>query len=339
MDPRVYHWDTLFVKGKEMWRHAGEQARRPPPAQAGSQGRPRLCYHGKPEHAIYALAEVSRDPYPDPHDKESKILVMDLRAIERLPRQVTLSGIASEQALKKIKFLKNTRLTICPSPTRNIPKFCAWRGSSPRPEFPFLSYRIVGGSHRLLFQFHGFEKLVGRERNPTQTHPDCIKYRVSDCSRNRNDRRFARPRVWQLGAVDEHSFDFRNFAESNYGITSPVEILLAGSIELNFFHQCAAHALNDVSINLELEPVGIDDQAAVMRHDNALHRNSPRRFVDFDFSNDCHNGSLALWTRRSRARPPSGRLRREPARTIALASQPFLRLRAGLRPRACCRCL
>lgn len=113
MDPRVYHWDTLFVKGKEMWRHAGEKPdalRQLKLVQKGDRG---LCYHGKPEHAIYALAEVSRSPYPDPHDKESKVQVMDLRAIERLPRQVTLAELRQNKLLKKIKFLKNTRLTIC----------------------------------------------------------------------------------------------------------------------------------------------------------------------------------------------------------------------------------
>ena len=73
-----------------------------------------LCYHGKPEHSLYALAEVSRDPYPDPHDSESKKLVMDLRAIERLPRIVKLTEMRDDRLLRKIKFLKNTRLTICP---------------------------------------------------------------------------------------------------------------------------------------------------------------------------------------------------------------------------------
>jgi len=73
-----------------------------------------VCYHGKPEHSVYALAEVSRDPYPDPHERDGKKLVMDLRAIERLPRQVTLAEMRQDKLLKKVKFMKNTRLTICP---------------------------------------------------------------------------------------------------------------------------------------------------------------------------------------------------------------------------------
>ena len=80
VDPRVYHWDTLFVKGKEMWRHAGAKPDALRQIKQAHKGDRALCYHGKAEHSVYALAEVSRDPYPDPHDTESKKLVMDLRA-------------------------------------------------------------------------------------------------------------------------------------------------------------------------------------------------------------------------------------------------------------------
>ena len=114
VDPRIYHWDTLFVKGKDMWRQGGNKPDALRQLKLVHKGDRVLCYHGKPEHAVYALAEVSRDPYPDPYDTESKKLVTDLRAIERLPRQVTLAELRENRLLRKIKFLKNTRLTICP---------------------------------------------------------------------------------------------------------------------------------------------------------------------------------------------------------------------------------
>jgi predicted RNA-binding protein with PUA-like domain len=113
VDPRVYHWDTLFVKGKEMWRHAGDKPDALRQLKLVHKGDRALCYHGKAEHSLYALAEVSRDPYPDPHHPDEKKFVMDLRAIERLPRQVSLVELRDNKLLRKIKFLKNTRLTIC----------------------------------------------------------------------------------------------------------------------------------------------------------------------------------------------------------------------------------
>jgi len=97
-----------------MWRHAGNRPDALRQLKIIRKGDRALCYHGKPEHAIYALAEVSRDPYPDPHDSDGKKMVTDLRAIERLPRQVSLAELRASKALRKVKFLKNTRLTICP---------------------------------------------------------------------------------------------------------------------------------------------------------------------------------------------------------------------------------
>ena len=60
------------------------------------QGDRVLCYHQAPERALYALAEVTRDPYPDPHDHEGKGLVADLRALERLPRAGDSGGTARQ---------------------------------------------------------------------------------------------------------------------------------------------------------------------------------------------------------------------------------------------------
>jgi predicted RNA-binding protein with PUA-like domain len=136
VDPRVYHWDTLFVKGKEMWRHAGNRPDALRQLKQVHKGDRTLCYHGKPEHSIYALAEVSRDPYPDPQDSEVKKLVMDLRAIERLPRLITLAEMRDNRPLRKIKFLKNTRLTICPLSDEEYAEILKMAGIVASPGIP-----------------------------------------------------------------------------------------------------------------------------------------------------------------------------------------------------------
>jgi predicted RNA-binding protein with PUA-like domain len=136
VDPRVYHWDTLFVKGKEMWRQAGNKPEALRQLKQVHKGDRTLCYHGKPEHTVYALAEVSRDPYPDPYDKEGKKLVTDLRAIERLPRQVALAEMRDNRTLRKIKFLKNTRLTICPLTDEEYAEILRMAGIVASPGIP-----------------------------------------------------------------------------------------------------------------------------------------------------------------------------------------------------------
>ena len=113
-DPRIYHWDTLFVKGKEMWRGAGvkpDALRQLKHVRAGDRV---LCYHTQPERMLYALAMVTRDPYPDPNDDTGKARVIDLRSILRLPRHIPLEQLRAVKALRKVRFLKNLRLTISP---------------------------------------------------------------------------------------------------------------------------------------------------------------------------------------------------------------------------------
>lgn len=136
VDPRIYHWDTLFVKGKEMWRHAGNRPDALRQLKLVHKGDRALCYHGKAEHSVYALAEVSRDPYPYPHHPDAKRLVMDLRAIERLPRQVTLAEMRGNRLLRKIKFLKDTRLTICPLADEEYAEILRMAGIVASPGIP-----------------------------------------------------------------------------------------------------------------------------------------------------------------------------------------------------------
>ena len=113
-DPHHYHWDTLFVKGKEMWHGAGAKPDANRALKQVRKGDRVLCYHGTPDRSLYSIAEVSRDPYPDPHDRKGKNLVADLRAFEKLPRQVTLAELRANRALKKVKLLKNVRQTVSP---------------------------------------------------------------------------------------------------------------------------------------------------------------------------------------------------------------------------------
>ncbi len=102
VDPRIYHWDTLFVKGKEMWRQAGSKPDALRNLKLAHKGDRALCYHGKPEHAVYALAEVSHDPYPDPHDSDNKKYVVVRSAGHGAAAAAgEAGGVAREQAAAK----------------------------------------------------------------------------------------------------------------------------------------------------------------------------------------------------------------------------------------------
>jgi len=111
-DPHHYHWDTLFVKGKEMWDGASGKPDAIRALKQVKRGDRVLCYHSAPERSLYSIAEVTRDPYPDPHDYKGKNLVADLRAFEKLPRPVTLVEMRANFAVRKMKLLKNVRVIV-----------------------------------------------------------------------------------------------------------------------------------------------------------------------------------------------------------------------------------
>jgi predicted RNA-binding protein with PUA-like domain len=135
-DPHHYHWDTLFVKGKEMWHGA---AGKPDAIRALKQVRKGdrvLCYHSAPERSLYSIAEVTRDPYPDPHDPKEKNLVADLRAFERLPRQVSLAELRENRMLRKMKLLKNVRVLITAITTEEYLEILRMSGIVATPGIP-----------------------------------------------------------------------------------------------------------------------------------------------------------------------------------------------------------
>jgi predicted RNA-binding protein with PUA-like domain len=135
-DPRQYHWDTLFVKGKEMWRGAGSRPQVTRLVKQMRRGDRVLAYHSVPDRWVYALAEVTRDPYPDPQDPTGKAMIIDLRALERLGHAVRLADMKVNPLLRNLKFLKNTRLPISPVTEDEYKEILRMGGIVPTPGMP-----------------------------------------------------------------------------------------------------------------------------------------------------------------------------------------------------------
>lgn len=112
-DPTRYHWDTLFVKGKELWDGIQSTAAQRYLKQV-RKGDHVVCYHGAPARSVYALASVASEPYPDPHRTGKQFLVVDLKAVQRLPRPVPVKELKLNRALRRMRFLARPRLAVSP---------------------------------------------------------------------------------------------------------------------------------------------------------------------------------------------------------------------------------
>ena len=63
-------------------------------------------YHTGDEKQIVGIVEVIRESYPDPTDADKKFLAVDVKAIEPLPKPVTLAAIRAEPRLNEMALVK-----------------------------------------------------------------------------------------------------------------------------------------------------------------------------------------------------------------------------------------
>ena len=75
-----------------------------------------LIYHSGGDKHIVGLVEIIRGPYPDPKLDDSKLVVVDLKFKQRLPRPVTLTQIKADPDFVDFALLRISRLSVMPVP-------------------------------------------------------------------------------------------------------------------------------------------------------------------------------------------------------------------------------
>jgi len=78
------------------------------------EGDDALIYHTGDEKALIGLARIASAPYPDPAQKDERLVVVDIEAGKPLPRQVSLAEIKAEPAFKDLGLVRLSRLSVVP---------------------------------------------------------------------------------------------------------------------------------------------------------------------------------------------------------------------------------
>ncbi len=73
-----------------------------------------MVYHTGNERAAVGFAEAASDPYPDPAQKDPRLVVIDLKAKGKLARPVSLDEIKKSSALKDFDLVRLPRLSVMP---------------------------------------------------------------------------------------------------------------------------------------------------------------------------------------------------------------------------------
>jgi predicted RNA-binding protein with PUA-like domain len=79
--------------------------------QVGDRG---FFYHSNEGKAVVGIVEVIRPYYPDHTDETGRFGMVDVKAVERLTRPVTLDAIKADPALADMVLVNNSRLSVQP---------------------------------------------------------------------------------------------------------------------------------------------------------------------------------------------------------------------------------
>jgi predicted RNA-binding protein with PUA-like domain len=73
-----------------------------------------FIYHTGEEKAIVGIAEVMSKPYPDPKAGDPRLVVVDVKAKERISKPVSLAEIKSHKEFSDLALVRLSRLSVMP---------------------------------------------------------------------------------------------------------------------------------------------------------------------------------------------------------------------------------
>ena len=112
-EPNTWSWDDQVKSKIDMWDGVRNyQARN----NLIKMKKKDLCffYHSVSEKSIVGIVEVVKESYPDPTDKESRFVAVDVKATKPLNAPVSLDQIKKNVKLKNIALIKQSRLSVMP---------------------------------------------------------------------------------------------------------------------------------------------------------------------------------------------------------------------------------
>jgi predicted RNA-binding protein with PUA-like domain len=132
-EPEVFSWKDLKARGKagEPWDGVRNfQARNNMRAmKVGDLG---FFYHSGEDREIVGIMEVSAPAHLDPKDDTGIWQCVDVRAVNPLPRAVTLAAVKDNPKLSQMVLVKNSRLSVQPVTPAEWREICRMGGLDER---------------------------------------------------------------------------------------------------------------------------------------------------------------------------------------------------------------
>lgn len=114
-EPETFSWDDQLKRGAkgEPWTGVRNFTARAH-LKDMKKGDRAFFYHTGEEKQVVGIVEVIRESYPDASDPKGVFVAVDVKALEPLPKPVTLADIKAEPRLKEMALVKYSRLSVQP---------------------------------------------------------------------------------------------------------------------------------------------------------------------------------------------------------------------------------
>jgi predicted RNA-binding protein with PUA-like domain len=112
-EPSSYSFDHLEREQRTVWDGVKNAVARKHLA-AMRRGDLVLVYHTGDEKAVVGIAKALSDGYRDPKAEDPKAAVVDLGAVKRLRRPVTLAEVKGQRGLASFPLVRLPRLSVMP---------------------------------------------------------------------------------------------------------------------------------------------------------------------------------------------------------------------------------
>jgi predicted RNA-binding protein with PUA-like domain len=112
-EPTHYSFDDLTRDGKTSWTGV-KNALAQKHLRSVKKGDRIFYYHTGDEKSVVGIARAVGDAYDDPKDKTGKLAAVDIAAVKKLQRPVTLAEIKAKPVFKDFPLVRISRLSVMP---------------------------------------------------------------------------------------------------------------------------------------------------------------------------------------------------------------------------------
>ncbi len=119
-EPGDYSWERLVEDGVAEWDgvHNHQAARNMRAMKTGDRV---FFYRSMKDPAVVGVMEIVREAYEEPNDPKQSFVLVDVKPVVPVGREVTLKDIKAEPRLQHLALVRQSRLSVSPVDTT------AWR--------------------------------------------------------------------------------------------------------------------------------------------------------------------------------------------------------------------